>query len=1015
MTGIEGSRHRWEAHGDNMARAVGEHDRIVRDVVERSGGHLVRQIGDGVLAVFRSAEVAIATAVSIQAALVVHDWSPVPPLRVRIGVHTGWSEPIGSGYVGAVVNRARHVADAGHGGQVLVSASAAATLSPPEGFAFVSRGVHRLKDLAEPFELVQVIGPHLETELVPLRSLGEGVACLPMQRNQLFGRERELREAAALLKAHRLITLCGPGGVGKTRLAIQIAAESADGFANGVLFADLSSARAGDDLAAVMRDQVSSGSPHDHTSISTFDGLVRRIDRTDVLLTVDNCEHVIDAAALLLERLMLSCRHLKILVTSRARLHLSGEQVFHIDPLAPYEGSIVLDDPAVELFIDCSVAMGCPAPTPAQLSTVVRICALVDRLPLGIELAAARVAYLPLDDLLARLEDHYVILVGRDRSTADRHRTIDALLRWSHDTLQDNERLLFERLGVFAASVDLAAIENVCSDDALAHGQILEAVAALVDRSLLRHNADSGRYDVLNLIRTFAREQLTATGQLQTLLDRHTLWCLSVVRSATGSASGEAAERLRARYGIEIGAALDRAITAGDAEVAWELAGGVWRSFEGSGRAREGIDLLRRAAAVSDAKHSLSWASVSQGLASLLLTVGEVDEALCLLQEAVQLGEEFGDPPVTTRARSALSMALLFAGREGALEAAEQALHEFEQMGDRRGGGYALSALGFIAAKAGDGATAERHYLSALAAFRTAHERRDAAAVLSNLGNLAHDRHNLLRATRYFDGARQLYDEIEDRRGLALVLNNLALIALERRDLDRAESLAIEAEALFDRLGDRPGQGAAQLNLANVAAESGRRAEALARYSRAIDTFRAAREVRGVLMGLENLSEIAWSWGARSLGWRCALERAAIQLHLGLHAGLQMTLLSLADRADASDLDGLAERLRRLRQPFVTHEIEAILAEAGLAAPVDPETQESAEALAPPTVDELTNREREIISQLSEGRTNGEIAATLYISQRTVDAHLSHIRTKLGVTDRVKLAVSAREYLARRP
>ncbi len=1039
VTGIEGSTVRWDIHGEDMARAVHVHDKITRDAISHAGGRVVKQVGDGLLAVFRSAEGALRSAIGVQRATTGQDWSPVSALRVRIGIHSGWAEPIGDVYAGSVVNRAKRVAESGHGGQVILSSSAAADLAAPAGYEFASRGMMRLKDLAERIELFQVIGPLLESELIPLRTVDETVHMVPVQRTPLFGREQELRAAEALLDEHRLVTLCGTGGVGKTRLAMQIAAERATVFAGGVRFADFSSARRGDDLAAVMRDQFSTGRVSDHSGGDAFDSLARLVDVAEVLLVVDNCEHVIDGAAVLFERLLHTCRNIKMLVTSRERLHLPNELVLHVDPLAEHHGAAILDDPAVSLFIDCCAASGRTVLTFGQIPTVVRICALVDRLPLGIELAAARAAYLPLEDLLSRLEEHYRVLVGRERSTSDRHRTIDGLLHWSRDTLPGAERTLFDRLGVFTASVDMAAIEAVCSDTQLERDEILEVIASLVDRSLLRHNSASGRYEMLHLIRSFARSQLVAQNQLRASEARHSGWCLAVVREMAGLSSREEAEKIRKRYGVEINAALDRAIVDADASRAWELAGGIWRSFEVSGRAREGIALLRRTAALGPRDTSVAWATMSQGLASLLLTVGEVNEAVILLTEAVGVDD---GPTITvtrTRARNVLSMALLLAGREGARDAAQRALSEFEQMNDRRGVGYALSSLGMIAAKAGNGAAAEAHYLNALVAFRATRERSDAAAVLSNLGNLAHELRDLRRATRYFDGARQLYREVDDRRGMALVLNNLALIALERRDYDRARTLGVEAEGLFDHLGDRPGAGAAQLNLANIAAEAGHRVDALSRYSQAIATFRAAREVRGVIIGLENLGDVAWSWGANALGWRCQVEKATIQLRLGLVRGLRSSLHTLADRAatlaysdhaatlaysdhaatlaysdHAATLaySDLADRITRVSKSLLPGEVEEILAEAGLAGPADDEgLAVSGNRPEVAMVGQLTNREREIILLVSEGRTNQEIAASLFISQRTVDAHLSHIRTKFGVTDRVKLAVTARDYL----
>lgn len=1014
VTGVEGSLLRWEIHGHEMAHAVGVHDRILQDSIGRFGGRIVKHVGDGVMAVFRHPDAALGAALGAQVSFFEQDWARVRPLRVRMGIHSGWGEPIGGDYVGSVASRAEHVADAGHGAQLMLSGSAVTGCRVPPPYALVCRGDQRLRDLAEPIELFQVVGPGLDDECIPLRTLDESVYAVPVQRTPLFGRERERRAAQAILREHRLLTLCGTGGVGKTRLAIQVAAEMAAEFAGGVRFVDFSSARATDDLAAVMRDQVSNGRARDHASAPPLSSLIRLIDTPDVLLVVDNCEHLVDQVAALLDELLQSCRKIKILATSRQRLRLSAEHVIDVDPLAQPDDTGEMDDPAVQLFLSCCSSTARPALTVEQIPTVRQICALVDRLPLGIELAAARTAYLPLDALAARLEEHHRVLIGRERETVDRHRSIDAMLQWSRDTLPPAERRLLDRLGVFAGSVDLAAIEEVCSDDQLAAEQILEVLASLIDRSLVHRDPSSGRFQMLHLMRTFAREQLFAQGELQAWERRHTLWCVSVVRDAASRTSGEQAERILVRRGPEIDTALERAISLGDGQTACELASGVWRSFEASGRAREGIELLRRTASVAPREHDGTWIAMSQGLASLLLIVGEVDEAIALLDEAIQVGARLGGTVVTTRTRNVLAMALLLAGRDGARESAERALLEFEVLGDERGTGYALSSMGMIAARNGLGAAAEHHYLKALAVFRSTGERRDAAAVLSNLGNLAHDGRDLLRAVRYFDGAAQLYREIDDQRGLALVLNNLALIALQRRDLDRANALASEAETLFDRIGDRPGAGAAQLNLANVASESGRRADALSRYSQAIETFRAAREVRGVLLGLGNLSEMAWSWGARSLAWRCEVDRATILFRLGLTASLNASLRTLAERALVLDKTHLGACLTEASTSLGTDEIEAVLTEAALVRPAD-------EADASPTMERtrgavgavLTKREQEIIALLSEGQNNSEIAASLFISQRTVDAHLSHIRTKLGVADRVKLAVTARDFLGR--
>ncbi|MGN6335103.1 ATP-binding protein [Mycobacterium sp.] len=504
FTDVEGSTRRWESDADGMRAALTAHDQVLRKAIEGHGGWLFKHTGDGVCAAFASPRSAVDAAVSAQLAL---------ELPVRMGIATGEAEIREGDYFGAVLNRAARVMAAGHGGQILLAESTAGLLS---GVDLVDLGPRRLRDLPTPVGLFQVRASGLQAEFPALRALDTSPGNLRPATTSLIGRESEVGEVRAAVKAHRLVTLTGVGGVGKTRLAVEVASRLADEFPDGVWFFELAAvtdpAAVPDAVAAVLSITQQPGKTVTESVAAALEGRVR-------LLVIDNCEHVLSAAADLIEAIVAQSETVKILVTSREGLGVADEQLWPVPSLDVGAG---VDSAAVNLFVERarSVAPRFSMATPDEADAVVEICARLDGIPLAIELAASRMASMTPTEMRDRLSQRFRLLVGSRRGL-ERHHTLRHAVQWSYDLLDNPEKALLDRCSVFAGGFDLqSACAITDSDDDLA---TLDLLDALVRKSLLVADRSAGRtrFSMLETIRQFAEEQLVAGGQATEVRTAH--------------------------------------------------------------------------------------------------------------------------------------------------------------------------------------------------------------------------------------------------------------------------------------------------------------------------------------------------------------------------------------------------------------------------------------------------------------------------------------------------------------
>lgn len=557
---IEGSTKRWEAHPTAMPQAVARHEAILRSAFGQHKGQVFKTVGDALCCAFATAPQALSAAITAQRALRDEDFSNVGGLRVRMGLHSGFAEERDADYYGPAVNRVARLVSIGHGGQILISAATYELIrgEQPQEAVFTDMGLHRLKDLAQPERVWQVSTADLDSEHPPLVSLDRLPNNLPLQVTGFFGREKELEDLKAQLSAHRLVTLCGAGGVGKTRLAAQLGAELLDALPDGAWIADFAPIGEPDSVPSVVAQSLGVSQTQGVLGDNAIAGWLKT---KQLLLILDNCEHLLERAALLADVIHRNCPSVKIVVTSRQALNISGEKVVRLASLAVPEKTSDLTPEAaqrfgaVALFADrASLVNQSFSLDPATTRTVAEICRRLDGIPLAIELAAARVKVLSVANLAQRLDERFKILTGGSRTALPRQKTLAALIDWSYDLLSRQERTLFNRIAIFAGSFTGDAAARVCTGEDLGDLEFLDLLSSLADKSLLVAETSGlqDRYRLLESTRQYALEKLHDAGEREELERRAAAYFLSMAEAAQQSFGAEPLSSWLARLEPEI-------------------------------------------------------------------------------------------------------------------------------------------------------------------------------------------------------------------------------------------------------------------------------------------------------------------------------------------------------------------------------------------------------------------------------------------------------------------------------
>jgi predicted ATPase/class 3 adenylate cyclase len=527
FTDIEGSTRLWDEHPDEMREALARHDELVRAAIESHGGYVVKTTGDGFHAAFGTADAGVVAAVAAQRALDDEAWPLPAPLRVRMGLHTGAASIRDGDYFGSSLNRAARLMGVAHGGQIVCSQATAdlARDTIAEGLTLADLGEHRLRDLSRPERVFQVCARGLAGEFAALTSIDAFPGNLPLQVSSFVGREREVERVGAALEESRVVTLTGVGGVGKTRLALQVAADVLPRFREGAWLVELAAVRDPDGVvdafAAVFGLSARTGQTIEEV-------LLDFLNAKQLLLVVDNCEHLLDAVADLVDEISSTCARVVVLATSREGLALDGERMVAVPTLAAPEPDAGVETigaaDAVQLFVDRACAADDRfALTDENASAVAQVCGRLDGMPLAIEIAAARVTAMSPTDLASALDRRFDVLAGGRRRAVKRQQTLRATIDWSYDLLDEPHQRLLARLSVFASGCTREATEAVCTGAPIEERAVLGLLTDLVDRSLViaeRGGLDT-RYRLLETIREYAEERLAEHDETELLRDGH--------------------------------------------------------------------------------------------------------------------------------------------------------------------------------------------------------------------------------------------------------------------------------------------------------------------------------------------------------------------------------------------------------------------------------------------------------------------------------------------------------------
>jgi predicted ATPase/class 3 adenylate cyclase len=779
FTDIEGSTRLWEQHPEAMEAALARHDALLRQAIQAHGGRVFKTIGDQFCAVFGTVAAALAAVLAAQQALRAEPWPSSTPLRIRTALYTGTARSRDEDYFGPAVNRVARLLAVGHGDQILLSAATAGALRAalPEGASLRDLGAHRLKDLQQPEHLFQLLSPGLPTEFPPLRSLEAFAHNLPSQLTSFIGRELQMAEVKQWLTTTRLVTLTGGGGCGKTRLALQVAADLLEEYADGVWLVELAPL---EDPALVRQTVASALGVREEPGHLLTATLTEYLRPKSLLLLLDNCEHLLPACAQLAEGLLRACPKLRVLASSREALGIRGERTYRVP-------SFIVPDPellpplarlcefeAVQLFADrARLSQPTFAVTQANAASVVQVCQRLDGIPLALELAAARVKALPVEKLNERLDDMFRLLTGGSRTALPRQQTLRALIDWSYDLLSPPEKGLLRRLSVFVGGWTLEAAEAVCVGEGVEEWEVLGLLTSLVEKSLALYEeqAGEGRYHLLETMRQYARDRLLETGEAERVRERHATYLLALAEEA----ATEFTRSVRAAW-------LDRL------EIEYEnlRAALTWSFTAGSG-AETGLRLAR-------------------ALLQFWQVRGYLSEGRAYLEQA--LGREGAGQPTRERA-DALNAAAVLAWMQGDAGASRALFDEslaIEQItGEPWETAWSIYHLGHVVAEQGDYQKAKGLLEESLAIFRQLEHPSGIAASLVEQASVALKQGELEAARSLYEEGLRISRELGNKVSIAIALNNLGKIAREQGDTQAARDLHTEGLMIRLELGDRGG------------------------------------------------------------------------------------------------------------------------------------------------------------------------------------------------------------------
>ncbi len=949
FTDIEGSTSLWEQYPDKMRLALARHNTILRDAIEANDGYVFKTIGDAFCAAFASPRDALEAAIEAQRALFAPVWHELGlpqgvGLRVRMGLHTGTAEEeTENDYFGPVVNRVARLMSAGRGGQVLLSLSTQVLVRDrlPNGAELRDLGEHRLKDLVRPEQIYQLVIPGLPDEFDPLRTLDNLPNNLPLSVTSFIGRDQDVAEIKRLLGTTRLLTILGSGGVGKTRLSLHIAAEILDKYPDGAWFIELAPLT---NPALVTQAVAAVLGVREEPNRLLLQTLTEYLRSKQLLLVLDNCEHLLAAAAIMAENIQRRCLNVRILLTSREALGIAGERIFRVSPLSTPDPrqlrpatktdpiAYVSQFEAARLFIERALAADPKFKLTAQnAAALARICRELDGIPLAIELAAARVRGLTVEQVAKRLNDRFRLFTGGSRTASlPHHQTLEALIDWSYDLLSKPEQVVLRRLAVFAGGWTLQAAEAVCTGDGVEEEEVLELLLRLVDKSLVVDDEQKSlvveepssigeqqaRYRLLGTIRQYALQKLTEAGEGEAVRHRHARYYLGLIELGAPELGGERQsvwlERLEQEHD-NLRAVLNWALEAeGNSPEAIEriettlrLGSGLWWFWNMRCHYNEGRQWLDKTLAKGVGISTELRAKVLRGAGTLAHIQGDDAQAQALFNEGLALCRQLGDKGGVASILGSMARVEQTKGNYARSHALyEECLALERELGNKRGTAFSLNYLGELAYEQGDYSRAQAFYRESLALRRELSDKRGIAVSLNNLSEVAYDQHDYEQAKAYCEESRSLFKELGDKRGIAATLNNLGEISKAQGQYLQATALYEESLDLLRDLSEKRGTAMVLVNLGNIAHNQGNYRLAAAYYEESLTLLQLLGSNPLIAQALAGLAGVVVSQKQRPESGQVAARL------LGATDALLKTSGVVLEPADRADYDRKIEHTR---------------------------------------------------------------------------------------------------------
>ncbi len=1034
FTDIEESTYLLQQLGDRYAGVLAECRRLLRATFQEWNGHEVDTQGDSFFVAFARATDAVLAVVEAQRALAAHRWPGDIAVGVRMGLHTGEPSLTPEGYVGLDVHRAARIMNAAHGGQVLLSQTTCNLVEQdlPDDVSLRDLGEHRLKDLGRPRHLYQLVISDLPADFPPLRTLDISPNNLPVQFTPFIGREQELSTIQQLLLREdvRLVTLTGPGGTGKTRLGLQVAAELSDSFADGVFFVNLAPIS---DPALVVPTIAETLGIREAAAQSVLQRLREDLRPRQMLLLLDNFEQVVSASEPVID-LLAACPRLKVLVTSREVLHVQAEHEFPVPPLPLPDPKRLPDlaalshNAAVALFLQRAQAVKPDFQvTSANARAIVEICVRLDGLPLAIELAAARMKLLPPQALLTRLGQSLQVLTGAARDLPARQQTLRNTIEWSYRLLDAAEQRLFRRLSIFAGGCTLEAIEAVymALDGNQGAGQVLDRIASLIDKSLLQQTEQQEgepRLTMLETIHEYGLEVLAASGEMESMRQAHAEFFLRLAEEAEpgfrGAQQGmwlECLEREHDNLRAVMQWLLEQRGAEQRREMALRLGSALAEFWYVRGHHSEGLRFLEQALVGSEGVAPSVCAKALYATGDMAINVGDQDRAQLLFEEGLALSRELGDTAGIACFIHGLGWVAWSRGNfPAARRLAEEALALWREVGDKECIPWALHLLASLASQQGEYARARALCEESMTTHRES----------GNKGGLAHDLCQLAEVLLVSQGDRAtvhslleeslaLSKELGDKLGLANYFSLAGQLALLQGDVVRARQLAEESVTLYRELGVQQDIATSLSVLGEVEASQGNYAMARSLYEESLAIARKRGDKGGIAFYQEKFASVVAAQG--EFTWAARLRGAAEVLREAIGAPRPPFERVSYEQAVAAARAQLGEKsfaAAWAEGRSMTPE-QALAAQGPVIIPTPAATEPPASPPAKPTPsypDGLSAREVEVLRLLAQGLTDVQIAEQLVISPRTVNNHLTSIYSKIQVSSRAAATRYAMEH-----